>query len=118
MQFFPNIFDVVSNGFLIGFEFICKVNNNKAQNRLYQPLELPKNDFNTSYFSRKEIWPILEIENSLWKSSVGDFLEFSYTQMNPSATAKLFLFFSIWNTLLQKFMLSVHLLQDKVLIFI
>ena len=55
MQFFPKIFDVVSNGFLIGFEFICKVNNNKAQNRLYQPLELPKNVFNTSYFSRKEI---------------------------------------------------------------
>ena len=49
MQFFPKIFDVVSNGFLMGFEFICIVNKNKAQNRLYQPLELPKNVFNTYY---------------------------------------------------------------------
>ena len=55
MQFFPKIFDVISNGFQIGCEFICIVNKNKAQNRLYQPLELPKNVFNTSYFSRKEI---------------------------------------------------------------
>ena len=116
---------MLSNSFLIGFEFICIVNKNKAPNRLIIKCFNTSCSPNLKYFNRKEIriiWPILEIEN--W--SFGDFfVTYMYTNELKCKQKIIWLFSKNLcsvrsETLCSKSevtLLSVHLLQDKSLDF-